>query len=518
MVESAPQSGCPGEGTLLDHAHGRLEPARRAVVEAHLSRCEECRKFVMHLGSDCGGTPPFNDSIAFGVTLPSLQPGPLPASGPPPAGTRAVVRVGEVIDGKYEIERILGQGAMGVVAQAHHRGLARRVAMKFLSEPLSADAAARARFLREARAMAQLEGAHVVRVLDVTDGPTPYLVMELLHGRDLGAHLREHGALPVAEAVEFVLQACEALAEAHARGVVHRDLKPTNLFVVDRADGAPFVKVLDFGIAKAAATDGDAGHELTRSGTLLGSPRYMSPEQVQSPRDVDARTDVWSLGAVLWELCAGRPAFDAPSLADLFARIVGEPAPRLDRVRPEVPEAVALAVAGCLVRDRTHRTPSVAAFAEALAPAAPRRAYPTLQRIRALANRTATPHRAGPPRTLAIIVAASITSAVVGATTATLAFRRGERAAAELPTATAAAPPTATAPQPPTATLPEAPTAAAPEPPTAGAPPRASATAPAALRGTASAPSASAVRAEPPAPTTGVVPLVQKGDAFRDRM
>jgi serine/threonine-protein kinase len=501
MVESAPQSGCPGEGTLLDHARGRLEPARRAVVEAHLSRCEECRRLVMHLGPASGGISPSHDPIAFGVTLPSVQPGPLPASAPPPSGTRAVVRVGDVVDGKYEIERILGQGAMGVVAQAHHRGLARRVAMKFLSAPLSADTAARARFLREARAMAQLEGPHVVRVLDVTDGPTPYLVMELLHGRDLGARLREHGALPVAEAVELVLQACEALAEAHARGVVHRDLKPTNLFVVDRADGAPFVKVLDFGIAKAAATDGDAGHELTRSGTLLGSPRYMSPEQVQSPRDVDARTDVWSLGAVLWELCAGRPAFDAASLADLFARIASDPAPRLDRVRPEVPEAVALAVAGCLVKDRAHRTPSVAALAEALAPAAPPRAYPTLQRIRALANRAATPHRAGPPRTLAIIVAASVTSAVVGATAATLAFRRGDRPADAPPTATAAAPPTA----------------AATEPPTAGAPPPASATAPAALRGTASAPSAPAARAEPPAPATGVLPLVHKGDAFRDR-
>ncbi|MBM4363359.1 MAG: serine/threonine protein kinase, partial [Deltaproteobacteria bacterium] len=239
---------------------------------------------------------------------------------------------GEVLAGKYRVERVLGQGGMGVVVQAMHLQLEERVAVKFLLPEYAVHAEASTRFLREARAAVKIKSEHVARVIDVgtLESGAPYMVMEYLAGRDLADVLEQRGPLPVEEVVEYVLQACEALAEAHALGIVHRDLKPANLFLTKRADGSAQVKVLDFGISKAGvSSDSGADQSLTKTSAMMGSPLYMSPEQMRSARSVDARSDLWSLGAILFELMAGRPPFSGESLPELLARVLTDPAPAL---------------------------------------------------------------------------------------------------------------------------------------------------------------------------------------------
>ena len=209
---------------------------------------------------------------------------------------------GDVLAGKFRIERVLGVGGMGMVVSAMHLHLDERVAIKFLLPEALSNPEAVARFSREARAAVKIKSEHVARVIDVAtlENGAPYMVMELLRGRDLSQMLQEEGALPAALAVQYVLQACEALAEAHAMGMVHRDLKPANLFLTARADGSPCVKVLDFGISKVTNMSGsgpDMG--MTRTQVMMGSPLYMSPEQMASARDVDQRSDIWAVGTVL---------------------------------------------------------------------------------------------------------------------------------------------------------------------------------------------------------------------------
>jgi len=196
--------------------------------------------------------------------------------------------------GKYRVDRILGAGGIGIIVAAHHLQLDERVAIKFLLPDALKSADVVARFAQEARAAVKIKSEHVVRVIDVGTLPSgsPYMVMEYLEGIDLGGYLQLHGALPTAVAAEFVLQACEAIAEAHALGIVHRDLKPPNLFVTRAADGSPLIKVLDFGIAKAGVGD----LQITRTQAVMGSPGYMSPEQMRSSKSADARRDIWAIG------------------------------------------------------------------------------------------------------------------------------------------------------------------------------------------------------------------------------
>ena len=229
----------------------------------------------------------------------------LMSSQPEPVGA-CTVREGEILAGKYRVERLLGSGGMGMVVAAHHLDLDEKVALKLLLPGAATNPMLVARFVREARAAAKIKSEHVARVTDVgqlEDG-SPYMVMEHLEGSDLAAYLTRTGPLPVAEAVDFVLQACEALAEAHGLGIVHRDLKPANLFCVQRVDDQRSIKVLDFGISKISVDT--ASQSLTQTSALMGSPLYMSPEQMQSARTVDARADIWSLGVILFELLAGR--------------------------------------------------------------------------------------------------------------------------------------------------------------------------------------------------------------------
>jgi eukaryotic-like serine/threonine-protein kinase len=279
-----------------------------------------------------------------------------------------VTQPGTVLLGKYRVERVIGVGGMGAVVAARHLQLEERVAIKFLLPAMLEDPETVQRFLREARAAIKIRGEHCVRVLDVgtLHSGAPYMVMEYLDGQDLARVLEQIGQLPIVDAVDWILQAAEALAEAHAMGIVHRDLKPANLFLTRRADGTASVKVLDFGISKQTAADQEAS--VTRSQTALGLPRYMSPEQMRSTRDVDARADIWALGAVVHELIAGQPPFDAETMTALCAAILQDPPNSLRARRPDAPAQLEAAILGALEKDRVRRYPTVAAFASALAP------------------------------------------------------------------------------------------------------------------------------------------------------
>jgi len=294
------------------------------------------------------------------------------------------VREGEVIAGKYRIDRILGAGGMGMVVAAHHIDLDERVAIKFLLPQVLGHPDAVVRFVREARAAVKIQNEHVARVFDVSrleDG-TPYIVMERLDGSDLAAWLDRDGPLPVEQAVEFVLQACEAIAEAHALGIVHRDLKPANLFVTRRRDGALSVKVLDFGISKTTGLVGSGPDvRMTKTSALMGSPLYMSPEQMQTPRDVDSRSDIWSLGIILYELLSGDPPFLADTVPELVLEVVhGELAP-LRAARPGVPAGLEAVIKKCLQKRRDNRYESIGELAVALLPFGPASAKASVARI-----------------------------------------------------------------------------------------------------------------------------------------
>ncbi len=296
----------------------------------------------------------------------------------------AGVQPGQVLLGKYRIERVLGMGGMGVVVAATHITLEERVAIKFLLPQALTNNEATTRFLREARSAVRIKSEHIARVTDVgtLENGAPYMIMEYLEGADLSAFTQRRGALPVEEAVEYVLQSCEAIAEAHALGIVHRDLKPANLFVTTRADGTPFVKVLDFGISKVSGL-GASGADLsmTKTTTVMGSPLYMSPEQMASAKDVDARTDIWALGAILYELLAGRVPFQADTITQLCAMILQQSPPPLRDLRPDAPAELQAIIARSLERDRNNRYANVAEFAMALAPFAPRRARLSIERV-----------------------------------------------------------------------------------------------------------------------------------------
>ncbi len=273
---------------------------------------------------------------------------------------------------------------MGVVVLARHIQLGQQVALKFMHGLVAPDSTAVERFLREARAVVALSSEHVARVVDVgtLDSGAPFMVMEYLAGRDFGEVLQKGGAMAISDAVDSVLQACDALAEAHALGIVHRDLKPSNLFVTTRRDGTPLVKVLDFGISKSTElVSGAAGNALTSSGTVMGSPGYMSPEQVKSTKSVDPRSDVWSLGVILYEFLAGVSPFAGDTIGETFARILSEPPASLRKRRPDVPPPLEALILRCLERDLTRRVQSVGELARQLVPFGSRDAAIAAERI-----------------------------------------------------------------------------------------------------------------------------------------
>ena len=280
-----------------------------------------------------------------------------------------IPKAGDVLAGKYEVEHVLGQGGMGVVVAARHKQLDQRVALKFLLPEAMAHAQVVERFAREARAAARIMGEHVARVIDVgeMEGGIPYMVLEYLEGRDLGAALAADGPLPVGDAVRYVLETCEALAEAHAAGIVHRDLKPANLFIAKHPGQRDIVKVLDFGISKMIEP---ANQALTQTATVLGTAFYMSPEQLTSPKTVDARSDVWALGVILYELTTGHVPFGGESVPEVIASILRN-IPDAPSVHvPDYPAALEKAILRCLKTDREQRFANVAELAHAIAPLA----------------------------------------------------------------------------------------------------------------------------------------------------
>ena len=276
---------------------------------------------------------------------------------------------GELIAGKYRIDRKLAEGGMGVIYEGLHIQLDERVAIKFLRDdiPALAHADAVQRFVREARASIKIRSEHVVRILDVSaaDARTPYMVMELLEGQDLDQRLEHGGALPPLEAVDFVLQACEALAEAHQRGIIHRDLKPANLFLTTRADGSSCIKLLDFGISKVSGAGADLG--ITSTQAVMGSPRYMSPEQLRTSKSVDARSDVWAIGIVLYELLVGEPPFDGESMTEVIAAILQD-APASLAGRKGIPPGLEAVILCALEKSPDKRFSSIRELAAALRP------------------------------------------------------------------------------------------------------------------------------------------------------
>jgi serine/threonine-protein kinase len=300
------------------------------------------------------------------------------------------VSVGDVIAEKYRVEKVLGQGGMGFVVQATHLQLEERVALKFLHRSAMERPEIVSRFAQEARSAVKLKSEHVARVLDVGSIPdgSPFIIMEYLEGKDLAHYIDENGPLPVADAVQYVVQACEGLAEAHSRGIVHRDIKPDNLFLVERSDGWRSVKIVDFGISKAAlagaAGGNQPGHQTTE---ILGSPYYMSPEQLRSTKNADHRADVWSLGATLFELLAAATAFDEElQLTELIVEILEKPHRRLSFYRTDVPPELEAIIDRCLEKDREKRFQNTGELAIALLPFAPRRARLSVERAVSLAR------------------------------------------------------------------------------------------------------------------------------------
>jgi serine/threonine-protein kinase len=271
---------------------------------------------------------------------------------------------------------------MGVVVAAMHLQLEERVAIKFLLPAALREASVVSRFAREGRAAVKIKSEHVVRVMDVgsLDDGAPYIVMEHLTGNDFARTLTERGPVPTPEAVGWIMQALEAIAEAHSLGIVHRDLKPANLFLAQTRHGMPSVKVLDFGISKAAGA-GDVSAALTQTTTVVGSPLYMSPEQWLSARDVDASTDIWSVGAVLFEMLTGRPPFGGESLAQLCAAVLNTPPLSLRSLVPHAPEGLEQVLNQCLQKQRDARFRNTLELARSLAPYAGPNAGLSLDRI-----------------------------------------------------------------------------------------------------------------------------------------
>ncbi|HMR05495.1 MAG TPA: serine/threonine-protein kinase [Polyangiaceae bacterium] len=279
--------------------------------------------------------------------------------------------LGQTVAGKYRVESVLGRGGMGAVYAATHLGINKRVALKFLDREAARDEDSVARFQREAEAASAVESAHIVQIFDSgTHDRQPYLVMELLSGEDLRTRLKRDKQLSIPDAVHVIAQVLRALARAHAAGIVHRDLKPDNVFLCRRDDDPMFVKIVDFGISKVARHKA-TNNTLTRRGTVLGTAFYMSPEQAQAFPDIDGRSDLFSLGAILFEALAGTPPHTGDAYEAILINICTKDAPNVQSLAPEVPDALARVIAKALSRDRTERYEDANEFFDDLVTAVP---------------------------------------------------------------------------------------------------------------------------------------------------
>src|SRR5258708_4755943 len=281
-----------------------------------------------------------------------------------------VGRTGVVVAGKFRLDTIIGRGGMGSVWSATHLGLGNQIAIKLVSREFVRSPEALRRFDAEAKAAARLQSRHVVQVYDngtLEDG-TPYIAMELLSGENLQQRIERAGPLPLAETVSILTQCCKALGRAHSLGIVHRDIKPENIFLTQSPDDEAYVvKVLDFGVAKLALSDGD--QSTTKTGTVLGTPLYMSPEQARGLRGIDQRTDLYSLGLVAYTMLTGQMAFYSESFGDILLKICTEPLPSI-RALANVPEGIDAWFQHVCAREPAARCSSAQEFIDTLRAAA----------------------------------------------------------------------------------------------------------------------------------------------------
>ncbi|HEY1954637.1 MAG TPA: serine/threonine-protein kinase [Polyangiaceae bacterium] len=342
------------------------------------------------------------------------------------------LRAGDVVVDKYRVERQLGSGGMGIVLQATHLQLNQPVALKFLVDSGLEPAVAAERFLREARATFRLRSEHTVRVMDVGTLPTgePFIVMEMLVGKDFKQLLAERGPLPAGEAALYMTQVCAALSEAHALGIVHRDLKARNLYLTTRVDGSPCVKVLDFGISKLGQDSELA--PLTRPDMGMGSPRYMAPEQWTSASTVDSRADIYAAGAVFYELLTGAIPLAGVPLAEVIKRVRAGAVPSPREIRPDLPEPICRVVMRALRPHPEERFPTAQHFAQAIREAIP-----------------STDTNARPKPVLATTVQTAVVNREVMLARAQIEARFGANAASDDPSSSAPTPQDRPRPPPP---------------------------------------------------------------------
>jgi eukaryotic-like serine/threonine-protein kinase len=371
--------GCLDEERISGLVSGALAPADVDAARVHLGECVACRVLVAETAKSVEGS----GSVDVDVFDTVLDDASTPGSHEP-----GELAPGDVIDGKYRIEGVLGRGGMGTVLSAVHLKLKFEVAIKVLKASMLSRRDIVGRFMREARAAARIKSPHVVSVLDVGGLPSgePFIVMERLHGNDLSVELARRGRLPILEAVDYTIEICEAVAHAHATGVVHRDLKPANVFLCKAAHAPVCVKVLDFGISKISDPGGESGLDFsTEVQSWLGTPRYMAPEQITLGRKVDERADIWAIGTLLYELISGHPPFQDKSLEVLCKRLLEEtPRPLQDESIDRLPRGLGEVVARCLEKSPAERYRTVGMLARAIAPHASRSKESTLQRIGAL--------------------------------------------------------------------------------------------------------------------------------------
>lgn len=278
---------------------------------------------------------------------------------------------GSLVQNRYRVVARIGEGGMGVVYMVQHTLVGRRYALKVLHQDLARDPVVNARFQREARAAAAIGDDHIVEIIDMgrTDTGSPFLIMELLEGCDLSTVLLDEGPIPIFRAVNIATQCCQALGAAHKKGIVHRDIKPENIFITKRNNSREFIKILDFGISKIREDALELKKSpLTKNGIAVGTPHYMSIEQINGSGDIDARTDVYAMGVVLFRMLTGSEPFDAPNFSALVSKVMNEPPPSLKELRSDIPSALEAVVHRALAKKREDRFPSMEKLAHALAP------------------------------------------------------------------------------------------------------------------------------------------------------
>ena len=300
-------------------------------------------------------------------------------------------RVGTILDGKYELTSLLGEGGMGAVYLAQHKLINRKLAVKFLHPQYADNEEVVTRFQREAQSAARIGHENIIEITDMgtADDGAPYIVMEFLEGDDVKGVLETDGVMPVPRAANIMVQALSALQAAHDVGIIHRDLKPENIYLVRKSSNPDYVKLLDFGISKFKELETDGQKALTQTGTVLGTPHYMSPEQARGEQNLTPRSDIYAMGIILYQMLTGHLPFDAPNYNALLIKILTEDPPLPETLNPDLPEDIVETIKIAMARDVDERFETCEEFKAALLPYVPGMADATGSMDLALASRTA---------------------------------------------------------------------------------------------------------------------------------